>query len=133
MTSFVISDPNNGRIVIMDSIARIAAENEGDVIVCGSHGGKSAAEHALKFKPKGLIFNDAGKGKDNAGIGGLDSLDTAGIIGATVGTFSARIGDGQDSYHSGVISAVNNKARELGIKIGIPAKEAASIMLAYNG
>jgi hypothetical protein len=129
MTPSVIFESNNGRIVIMDSIARINDENEGDIIVCGSHGGKSAAEHAVESKPKGLIFNDAGKGKDNAGIGGLDSLDRAGIMGATVDVFSARIGEGQDSYASGIISAVNKRAYQAGIKIGMSAREAALKML----
>ena len=114
----------------MDSIARINDENEGDIIVCGSHGGKSAAEHAVKFKPKGLIFNDAGKGKDSAGIGGLDSLDRARIMGATVDAFSARIGEGQDSYAFGIISAVNERAYQAGIKIGMSARDAALEMLA---
>jgi hypothetical protein len=128
----VIVESSNGRIIIMDSIAHINDENEGDVIVCGSHGGTSAAEHAVRFKPKGLILNDAGKGKENAGITGLDSLNRAGIMGATVDAFSARIGDGLDCYNSGVISALNEKANQAGIKIGLPAKEAALIMLGRN-
>ena len=88
-----------GRIVLMDSISYISQDNIGDVIICGSHGGKPAAEHAVKFKPKGVIFNDAGKGKEDAGISGLNSLDRAGIMGAAVDTFSARIGEGLDSYN----------------------------------
>lgn len=132
MTQSVIYESSKGRIVIMDSIAYINDENEGDVIVCGSHGGRSATEHAVKFKPQGIIFNDAGKGKDDAGIRGLDSLDRAGIMGATVDTFSARIGEGLDSYNSGVISAVNQKAIQVGIEIGISAKEAALKMLSEN-
>ena len=129
MTPFVIFESRKGRVFIMDSVARITNENKGDVIVCGSHGGKSAAEHAVKFKPKGLIFNDAGKGKDNAGIGGLDSLEKAGIMGATVDAFSARIGEGQDSYASGIISAVNQQAYQAGLRIGMSASEAAVKML----
>ncbi len=132
MTQSIIYESSNGRIVIMNSIAHITDENEADVIVCGSHGGRSAAAQAAKFKPKGLIVNDAGKGKDNAGIGGLDRLDQAGIMGAAVDAFSARIGDGHDSYNSGVISAVNKIARDAGIKIGTPAKDAALMMLAHN-
>ncbi|MBI4619452.1 MAG: hypothetical protein HY739_04735 [Desulfobacterales bacterium] len=122
-------ESKEGRIVIMDSVAYLTKENEGDVIVCGSHGGRSAAEHAIKFRPRGIIFNDAGKGKENAGIGGLTLLDENGIMGATVDTMSARIGDGSDTYESGIISAVNNKAEKVGIRIGMQAKEAAMIMV----
>ncbi len=130
MSQSVVYQSKNGRIVIMDSIAYITEQNEGDVIVCGSHGGRSAAEHAVKFKPKAVIFNDAGIGKENAGIGGLEILDGAGIMGATVDTMSARIGEGLDSYDSGLISAVNQKAKRMGIEIGIAANQAALRMLA---
>jgi hypothetical protein len=129
MTPFVIFESENGRIVIMDSISPITDKNEGDIIVCGSHGGKSAAGHAVKFKPKGIIFNDAGKGKEDAGIGGLEILEKEGIIGVTVDAFSARIGDGKDSYDSGIVSAVNERARQAGIKIGMSARDAALRML----
>ncbi len=129
MIQSVIYESSNGRIIIMNSIAHINNENEGAVIVCGSHGGRSAAEQAAKFRPKGLIVNDAGKGKENAGISGLDSLNRAGIMGAAVDTFSARIGDGHDSYNSGIISAVNKRAHQAGIEIGMSAREAALKML----
>jgi hypothetical protein len=129
MTPSIIFESNNGRIVIMDSIARISDENEGDIIVCGSHGGRSAAEHAVKFKPKGVILNDAGRGKENAGMAGLEILDNDGIMAATVDAMSAKIGEGLDSYNSGIISAVNERARQGGVKIGISAREAALKML----
>jgi hypothetical protein len=130
MNQYAVHRSRGGKIVLMDSIAYIKAENDGDVIVCGSHGGKSAAEHAAKFKPKGVIFNDAGMGKENAGISGLSILDGEGIIGATVDTMSARIGEAADCYASGVISAVNNTAIGVGINTGISAKEAALKMIA---
>jgi len=132
MTQSIIYESDNGRIVVMDSIAHVNDNNEGDVIVCGSHGGRSAAEQAAKFKPKGLILNDAGKGKDDAGIKGLENLDRAGIMGATVDTYSARIGDGLDSYNSGIISVVNEGARRAGVEVGLSGREAALKMLSES-
>ena len=129
MVQSIVHVGSSGRIVIMDSIAYASEENAGDVIVCGSHGGRSAAEHAISFKPLAVISNDAGKGKDNAGIAGLESLDNAGIMAATVGAMSARIGDGGDSYSSGIISAVNERSRKAGVKVGMSTREAALKML----
>jgi uncharacterized protein YunC (DUF1805 family) len=133
MDQSVVYTCSYGRIVLMDSISYISQDNESDVIVCGSHGGKSAAEHAAKFKPMGTIFNDAGKGKENAGISGLEKLNNEGIMAATVDTMSARIGEGFDSYNSGIISSVNERAREAGIQIGMSAQEAAMKMLTEAG
>lgn len=129
MSQSVVYESVIGIIVVMDSIAYINEQNEGDIIVCGSHGGKSAAEHAARFKPKGVIFNDAGRGKNDAGIGGLEILNREGIMAAAVDTMSSRIGEGLDSYNSGVISAANEKAKQVGIETGISAKEAALKML----
>jgi len=43
-----------------------------------------------------VILNDAGVGRDRAGIGGLALLDTIGMSAATLSHRSARIGDGDD-------------------------------------
>ena len=118
-----------GKIAIMDSISYITEEERGQVVVCGSHGGLPAAEYAIKYGVKGAIFNDAGRGKEDAGIAGLRLLDEHGIMGATVDTMTARIGDGMDSYESGIISYVNKNAEKAGVKVGMKAKEAAMLML----
>lgn len=119
----------NDSIVVMDSVAYMSDEFAGKVEVCGSHGGESAAGHVLKFKPGGVISNDAGKGKDNAGISGLKLCDDAGVPAVTVDAFSARIGDGMDTYESGIVSAVNERAMRLGISVGMKAVDAALLML----
>lgn len=120
-------------IIIIDSVAHMDANNQGNIIVCGSHGGESAAKHLLQFKPGGALFNDAGKGKGDAGIMGLSLFDATGIPAATVDAFSARIGDGMDTYESGIISAVNQSAKKCGIVIGERAKDAAHKMLTRIG
>ena len=62
------------RIVIMDSITKVAPEDEGCFIVAASHGGASSGEFALEV-PLGLVVrNDARVGKDHAGIAALGML-----------------------------------------------------------
>ena len=69
------------RIVIMDSITKVAAEDKGCFVVAASHGGASSGEFALEV-PLGLVvLNDAGIGKDQAGIAALGMLEAHGVAG----------------------------------------------------
>jgi hypothetical protein len=97
-------------IVIADSITRIGPEAAGAVVVNASHGGVYAAYLAAKLGAAAAIFNDAGIGRDNAGIGGLPYLEEQGIAAATVGHDTARIGDGADMMARGVITHANRQA-----------------------
>ncbi|MBI3585397.1 MAG: hypothetical protein HY096_15780 [Nitrospinae bacterium] len=116
-------------IVIVDSISCLNESNNGDVVVCGSHGSISAAEYVVnRFRLNGIIVNDAGKGKENAGIAGLQVYERIGIPAAAVDTFTAMIGNGLDNYECGIISAVNNLAGDCGVRVGMSAKDAALMM-----
>lgn len=53
-----------------------------------------------------------------------------GILGVTVDCMTGRIGDGVDNYMSGIISAINSKAKAAGVRVGMVVVEAASLMLA---
>ena len=111
------------RIVIMDSITKVAAEDKGCFVVAASHGGASSGEFALEV-PLGLVvLNDAGIGKDQAGIAALGMLEARGVAAATVSHNSARIGDSRDMWESGVISRVNMPARTLGLSEGQSLKD----------
>lgn len=117
------------KIVIMDTVSYLDESNNGDVVIAGSHCGASAAEYVIKnSKLAGIILNDAGKGKENAGIAGLEVYEKAGMPAAAVDALTARIGDGLDTYESGVISALNNKAEKCGAKIGMTAKETVDLI-----
>ncbi len=106
------------QVVLLDSITQLRAVDSGAVAVSGSHGGTSAASFALAVPLALAIFNDAGVGKDRAGVIGLAQLEARGLPAATVGHLTARIGDAQDSWDSGVISHVNDGASRLGLKPG---------------
>jgi hypothetical protein len=115
-------------IVTADSITRIGDEANGAVVVNASHGGIYAAYLAAKLHAAAAIFNDAGIGKDRAGIGGLDYLDALGIAAATIGHETARIGDGADMLARGVITYANALAVALGVRPGLPCAEAAALL-----
>src|SRR6185436_16145026 len=102
-------------IVVADSITRVGPEAAGAVVVNASHGGVYAAYLAAKLQAVAAIFNDAGVGRDRAGIGGLDYLQALDMPAATVGHDSARIGDGADMLANGVITYVNTLAASLGV------------------
>jgi hypothetical protein len=115
-------------IVIADSITRVGPEAAGAVVINASHGGIYAAYLAAKLHAAAAIFNDAGVGRDRAGIGGLDYLDEFGIAAATVGHDTARIGDGADMMASGVITHANAHAASLGVSPDQSCRDAAAAL-----
>ena len=112
-----------GCVVIMDSITKVTPEDAGGLVVSASHGGASSGEFALEVPLKGAFFNDAGVGKEDAGIAALGMLQAKGVAGGTVSHTSARIGDAQDMWDHGVVSHVNERARALGIAPGQSLRE----------
>ncbi|NBR81669.1 MAG: hypothetical protein EBT53_08305 [Betaproteobacteria bacterium] len=105
---------------MVDSAAQLSASDQGCLAITGSHGGLSAARYAWVAKPWLVVFNDAGVGKDQAGIAGLAQLAQQGVAAATVSHTSARIGDASSTLADGVISYVNAPAKLLGLQPGVP-------------
>jgi hypothetical protein len=116
-------------IRLADSITKLGPEFRGKVLVCGSHGGRYCGYLAAVSGLRGVILNDAGLGKNNAGIGALDYLQPLGIPAATVTYTSARIGDGVDTMERGRVSYCNAVASELGCLQGQASHEVAKLML----
>ena len=116
-----------------DTVTKLDGRHFGRVVIAGSHGGLFCAYLAAKAGLRGVILNDAGVGKDGAGIGGLVYLDALSMPAATVSTMSARIGDGSDMARRGIISHVNASAAALGCGAGQSAAECATKMLASPG
>jgi hypothetical protein len=115
-------------IVVADSITRIGPEAAGAVVVNASHGGVYAAYLAAKLHAAAAIFNDAGVGRDRAGIGGLDYLQEFGVAAATVGHDTARIGDGADMMAHGIVTHANRLAASLGVSPGQSCRDAAAAL-----
>jgi hypothetical protein len=108
-------------LFVVDSIAVAEPAMAGAVVVCGSHGGASAARYVLGLpvKPYAVFFNDAGIGKDQAGVVALEMLDRVGVIAAAYAHDSARIGDATDGLDTGRLSRVN----EAGLRAGLRPRQ----------
>jgi hypothetical protein len=119
-----IQKSDDGRIILVDSITAIVPEDAGAIVVSASHGGKSSGEFALAVCLRTVFFNDAGVGKDKAGIVALDMLQEKGIAGGTVAHTSARIGDAQDTWDNGILSHVNQAAHAIGLAPGLKLRDA---------
>jgi len=122
------SSAMNGAIVTAGSVTKPTEAWQGAVLIAGSHGGVYAAYCAAKAGVRAVILNDAGRGKDDAGVGGGAWCDALALPYAAIDTMSARIGDGADMAANGILSAVNETARALGITPGMTAGQAAEIL-----
>jgi hypothetical protein len=111
------------RLVLLDSVTQTGPEHAGALIVTGSHGGASVVPYARAVRAWLYVFNDAGVGKDSAGIAALALLQADGIAAATVAHTSARIGEAADSWEHGVVSHMNAAAEQSGLRIGQPLRQ----------
>ena len=125
----VLEEHPRGRVVMVDSIAHLHPDDAGDVVVCGSHGGASSREYAARVPVAAVSFNDAGGGKENAGRAALSYLEKRGIAAGTVANDTAMIGDGLETFESGIISALNVQAQVIGFPIGQPLRDAIASFL----
>lgn len=105
---------------IVDSITQLGEPDRGCLAVSGSHGGLSSARYALAARPLLSIFNDAGVGKDQAGVAALGFLQLRGLAACTVSHASARIGEAQSTMDEGIVNHLNDLAHALGVRPGQP-------------
>jgi hypothetical protein len=104
---------------LLDTITQASAEQHRDcVLVTGSHAGLSVVRYAIAARPRLVVFNDAGVGRDGAGIAALPLLDAAGVGACAVAHTSARIGEAASTLADGRIVHSNNIARRLGTTPG---------------
>jgi len=125
----VAVEDERGKIIVMDTAASMSSDETGQIIVAGSHGAETTARHMARYLPFGVFLNDAGVGKNQAGISCLHVFDVMNILGVTVDCMSARIGEGEDHYASGIVSAVNPQAEKARIRVGMGVAEACQKMI----
>jgi hypothetical protein len=113
-------------LVLLDSVTQVEFRHAGQLVVTGSHGGASVVPYARAVRAWLYVFNDAGVGKDGAGIAALDLLDADGIAAVTVAHTSARIGEALDTWEHGLISHLNGAALALGLRANAPLREQVS-------
>lgn len=117
------------QVVLMDSISYVDEDDTNRVVVTGSHGGTSSGEYALRVPLAACIFNDAGVGRENAGIAALELLQEAGVAGAAISHETGKIGQAMDMWDQGVLSHVNQVAEAAGIRPGMSAQNAVARLL----
>ncbi len=105
-------------VLLVDSITEAVGCGAGCIAVSGSHGGLSAGRFALQADVRLAVFNDAGIGKDEAGIAALALLQSRGMAAVAVSHASARIGEARSTWQDGVLSACNAAAAALGARPG---------------
>ena len=115
-------------VIVVPSVTKLPAEANGAVVVGGSHGAVYAAYLSAKAGARAAIHNDAGIGRDEAGVSGLEWADRHGMAMAAVLSASARIGDGEDMMRRGVISRANARATACGVKEGQPVSAAVDCL-----
>jgi len=114
--------------LLLDSITDADAGAHGRVVICGSHGGLYPAAIASRAGVRAVIFNDAGIGLERAGVAGVLALGDAGMAALALDCQSCHIGSARDAAGRGVVSLANTVARALGVKVGMPAKSAATLL-----
>ena len=117
------------KILTFSSSASAGEECRGQVLISGSYGGEYNAWHAAKWGIRGVVLNDAGVGKDGAGINGLPYLDGIGLPAATADAQTCHIADAEHMLAHGIISHVNETAAALGCAVGQSVRECAERML----
>ncbi|RDJ19690.1 hypothetical protein DWF00_19600 [Bosea caraganae] len=124
--------PSPGEISIFTVSASSQCHDgqRGHVVVSGSYGGEYNAFHAGKWGIRGVVLNDAGIGKERAGVRGLDYLDRVGLAAATADCMTCHIADGDHMLAHGRISHVNRAAAALGCLVGQSVRDCAELMKA---
>jgi hypothetical protein len=116
------------KILTVASCSNVREEHRSHVVVSGSYGGRYNAYNAAKWGVRGVIMNDGGIGKDNAGIVGLAFLDQINLVAATADAQTCHIGNGDHMLAHGVISHVNRAAAALGCMKGQRVRDCAGLM-----
>ena len=115
-------------VILLDSLGDLQPDNSSPILVCGSHCGDNGtfARKLKNCRVKAVFLNNAGIGKNQAGISGLSHYEAENIVACAVDHFSAEIGVARDTWESGIISHTSTLAEEIGIKIGDFVKEAVA-------
>jgi hypothetical protein len=115
---------------VLDSVGKLVAEDDGKILLIGSHGGLHGGRtgsalnvHGRPVAARAAAFNDAGGGIDDAGFTRLPELDARGIAAVTVSASSARIGDGRSMFATGIVSRCNQAAQRSGTGVGMSLRE----------
>jgi len=122
-----------GCIMALDSAADVLPRNRTrDVLVTASYIGVLPARLLRDHLPRAAIGFDGGVGPQGANMAGLWYFEALNIPAAAVDVMTVILGDGVDVYRNGRISYLNRPAADCGVTVGMPAHEAARLMLEHD-
>ena len=115
-------------VILLDSLGDLQPDNTSPILVCASHCGDNGtfARKLQNCHVKAVFLNNAGIGKNQAGISGLAHYQDAHILACAVDHNSAEIGVARDSWESGIISHTNILAEKAGIQAGDSVQNAVA-------
>ena len=124
---------DRGSVMALDSAADVLPRNRGrDVLVTASYIGVLPARLVREHLPRAVIGFDGGVGPQGANIAGLWYFEALNVPAAAVDVMGVILGDGVDVYRNGRISFLNRPAADCGVRVGMPAHEAARLMLEHE-
>lgn len=108
---------------LLGSASEVSKAHAGAIVVTGSHAALigTSGGPIVSSGVFGAVFNDAGGNATR-----LPALDAQGIAAVAVGAATARIGDAESSYRTGVITVTNAASRRMGARVGMSAQEFVS-------
>ncbi len=118
-------------VILLDSLGDLKSDNTHPILVCGSHcgGNRDLAKQVKNCHVTAVFLNNAGIGKNQAGIQGLAHYQAEDVLACAVSHTSAEIGIANDTWESGIISHASSQAAEVGIQIGDSVKEAVNKLI----
>jgi hypothetical protein len=131
-TDFLILPGEDGGIYGCWSMGLPGGDRARDVFCVGTPVDTTMTVHMYNHRvlPRGVIGSDGGFGRAQMAIAGLHILQDMGIACAAVGHMSAELGAARSIYADGIISVLNEAAEQCGVRAGMPARDAAMLMLA---
>lgn len=112
-------------VTLLDSASLVGPGHVGGIVVTGSHGGLVGgdASRAIKAPVRLAVFNDAGVGKDEAGVERIRVLGARGVAAAAVSHDTAPIGLAAPML-DGTLSLANAPAEAMGLSAGERLRDA---------
>ncbi len=126
--------PGEPKVVCFDAAPMLRPDDAGAIAITGSHAAlfRGRPDNVIRTDLYAAFFNDAGVGKEQAGIARLDDLDKRAMAAGTVSAASAPIGDSRAEYEFGVLSHLNESASTLGGRVGMRLKDFVEMLIAAN-
>jgi len=130
-TDFVLVPGDDGGIYGCWSMGLPRGDRARDVFCVGTPVDTTMTVHMYNHRilPRGVIGSDGGFGRAQMAIAGLQILEDMGIACAGVSHLTAELGNPRSIYNNGVVSVANPRAAALGVRVGMPARDAAASML----